>query len=316
MKKIISIALLFVLCLSLFAGCGEKKADTAGLEKAKKYLDASYMNDPVETAADYTLVGVVVIDGVTYNVDWTTNCADIVITRNDKLVNIDVPASGAEIVEYVLTATISDADGNKLTSTFNRQIPASAGAGKTMEQIVEDAYKLESGAVMDGVATLTGKITAIKTPYDPSYKNITVVIQIGNLTNKRIECYRLKGEGADKLAIGDTITVTGVLKNYNGTIEFDAGCTLDAVEKGETVTAPTTTKEILDAAFALGEGDSLPYSATLTGVITEIKTPYDPGYGNLSVMIQVEDKNFQCYRLKGEALTSWLLATPSPLPAR
>ena len=40
-----------------------------------------------------------------------------------------------------------------------------------------------------------------------------------------MQCYRLKGEGADQLAEGDVITVTGTIKNYKGTIEFDAGCT-------------------------------------------------------------------------------------------
>ena len=30
---------------------------------------------------------------------------------------------------------------------------------------------------------------------------------------------------------GDTVTVTGTLKNYKGTVEFDAGCTLVEVQK-------------------------------------------------------------------------------------
>ena len=33
--------------------------------------------------------------------------------------------------------------------------------------------------------------------------------------------------------VGDTITVSGTIKNYKGTIEFDKGCTLDAVVKAE-----------------------------------------------------------------------------------
>lgn len=42
----------------------------------------------------------------------------------------------------------------------------------------------------------------------------------------RCQCYRLSGEGAETLAVGDTITVSGTIKNYKGTIEFDKGCTL------------------------------------------------------------------------------------------
>ena len=48
---------------------------------------------------------------------------------------------------------------------------------------------------------------------------------VGGLNDYAIQCFRLSGEGADKLAVGDVITVTGVIKNYKGTIEFDAGCT-------------------------------------------------------------------------------------------
>lgn len=38
-----------------------------------------------------------------------------------------------------------------------------------------------------------------------------------------IQCYRLTGEGAKDLKEGDEITVTGILKNYKGTVEFDKG---------------------------------------------------------------------------------------------
>ena len=51
------------------------------------------------------------------------------------------------------------------------------------------------------------------------------------MEDNKIQCYRLAGEGAADLAVGDTITVTGTIKNYKGTIEFDKGCTLDAVTK-------------------------------------------------------------------------------------
>lgn len=305
MKKIISITLLLALCLSLFAACTEEKPveNTSNLDAAREYLDGMYKADPVETASDYNLAGVVTIEGVTYNVDWTANTDKVTLTRGEnKIVSVTV-TTGAEQVDYVLTATISDADGNKTTCTFNRRIPASLSAGKSDEDIVKEAYELEKDEVMDGVSTLTGVITMVKTPYDEGYQNITVIIQIGNLTDKRIECYRMKGDKAAELCVGDTITVTGTLKNYNGTIEFDAGCTLDKVVPGERVTAPTDPKEIVAAAYALAAGDSLPYSATLTGKITEIDTPYSSQYKNISVIITVdgcEDKPILVYRLKGE----------------
>ncbi|MBO4795478.1 MAG: hypothetical protein J5547_05285, partial [Clostridia bacterium] len=66
------------------------------------------------------------------------------------------------------------------------------------------------------------EITEINTEYSEDYGNITVTIKVAD---KSVMCYRLKGEGAENLAVGDVITVTGKLKNFQGTIEFDSGCT-------------------------------------------------------------------------------------------
>ena len=64
-----------------------------------------------------------------------------------------------------------------------------------------------------------------------SLSDVTVTIDCGDST-RLIMCYRLAGEGAKDLKVGDTITVTGIMKNYKGTIEFDAGCELVKVVKG------------------------------------------------------------------------------------
>lgn len=81
------------------------------------------------------------------------------------------------------------------------------------------------------VFTTKGEVKSVDTAYDSSYQNITVTITDGE---NSIKCYRLKaGEGADAsaLAVGDYIEVTGVLKDFNGTNEFDAGCTFVNAEK-------------------------------------------------------------------------------------
>ena len=112
-----------------------------------------------------------------------------------------------------------------------------------------------------------------------------------------IQCYRLKGEGAENLAVGDVITVTGTIINYNGTVEFSAGCTFEEY-------VPTA-EDILRAAYALASGETLenPNPATLTGKIISIDTAYNTQYSNITVTIEVEgceDMPIQCYRLKGE----------------
>ena len=58
-----------------------------------------------------------------------------------------------------------------------------------------------------------------------------MVIEVeGSNGTHELKCYRMKGDGAADLAVGDTITVTGVIKNYvhssgDSEIEFDSGCT-------------------------------------------------------------------------------------------
>ncbi|MBP5163510.1 MAG: hypothetical protein ILP16_11130, partial [Spirochaetales bacterium] len=84
------------------------------------------------------------------------------------------------------------------------------------------AYELEDGKALEGTRMVKGTVVAIPSAYSEQYGNITVNIQVGGLDDLIIQCYRLKG-GAD-LAIGDEITVCGVIKNYKGTIEFDKDC--------------------------------------------------------------------------------------------
>lgn len=123
----------------------------------------------------------------------------------------------------VFTATIVSGD-ERDTKDITVTIKAKS-ATESQADIVNKAYALEENGALDGTYTLTGVITAIKTPYDSSYGNITVIIVVDGLTEKPIECFRMKGTDADKLMVNDTITVTGTLKNFRGTVEFDAGCT-------------------------------------------------------------------------------------------
>ena len=179
---------------------------------------------------------------------------------------------------------------------------------ETPEEIVNAAYGLADGETLsDGhLYTLTGVITSVNDAYSSQYGNVTVTIQIGDMTDKLIKCYRMKGNGADVIKTGDTITVTGVLKNYKGTIEFDAGCTLDSYVPGEEeVVIYKTPEEIVNALYELEAGETLSdgYVYELTGVIVEVNEPYNEAYGNIGVTIQIgdmADKLIYCYRLKGE----------------
>ncbi|MBO7335412.1 MAG: hypothetical protein J6U42_00575, partial [Lachnospiraceae bacterium] len=84
----------------------------------------------------------------------------------------------------------------------------------------EKAYALAEGEAMSYKEEVTGEITEIVTEYSEQYGNITVNIKVGEYI---IQCFHLIG-GQD-LKVGDIITVTGLLKNYKGTVEFDSKCT-------------------------------------------------------------------------------------------
>ena len=275
----------------------------AGVEAAAAALQALYAEaDPV-TPVDYSLIGAVTVEGVQFPITWTTDAAEELVklvVNPDGSVTVDVSETATEETPYVLTATVTDADGNTQTVTFDRILPAAIG--EDMLSIVDAAYALAENQAMPNPVTLIGLVTEIDTPWSDQYQNISVVMAVPGREDKPIVCFRLKGEGAKELAIGDTVTVTGTLKNYYGTVEFDAGCTLDAVVKGGNVTptAPEDPAEIVKAAYALKDGESLPYNATLTGRITSVDYAWDDNYGNITVTMYCEGRSIKCFRLKGD----------------
>lgn len=96
----------------------------------------------------------------------------------------------------------------------------------TENNILSALFSLEKNGSLKGTYKLTGVITKINTAYSTQFKNITVTIKVGD---KEVECYRLKGDGVENLAICDEITVVGKLKDFNGKKEFDSNCTPSSI---------------------------------------------------------------------------------------
>ena len=230
-------------------------------------------------------------------------------------------ASGGNICDHDYVATVIQKvtctqDGqesctcSKCGDTFIRTIEATGHqyvAGTCMKcggvivtdpaKILSDAYALEQGAVLSYDSILTGEIVSIDDPYSSQYNNITVTIAAEGYDEQPVQCYRLKGTGIDALEVGDTISVFGTIKNYKGTVEFDVGCTL--------YTLPPEPAQIVEEAYALAEGASLPYEAILTGKIVSVDDEYSAQYKNITVTMVVEgceDKPIKCYRMKGDGV--------------
>ena len=308
MKRLIACLLLLAMSVCVFAGCNETTTpnDTPevtepaenGLDNAIAYVKTAYKKAAENTAKDFQRVGKVPVGDTVYTVVWTTDVSEDLVkieVAEDGLVTVNVNEGAEADTPYVLTATITDENGNTATHSWNHILPAGLNVdGLTYAQIVDMGYALADGEKNENTFRLFGKIVNIDTPWSADYKNITVTIAVAGKEDKPIMCYRLAGEGADTLAVGDEITVEGLIKNYKGTIEFDAGCAL--IAKSEVVDQ----KALVKAAFNLGEGDALAYPAVMTGTVTEITSAWSDQYGNITVNMQVEDKIVMAYRLKGD----------------
>ncbi len=314
MRKLIAFILCLAMCAALFAGCGnaqpaETEAPTtaatepvtepvSGLADAVAYVKAIYKNAAEITAKDYQVIGSVPVGAEKFEIAWSVDVAEDVVTivpGEDGMVTIDVNEESSEEIAYVLTATLTDAKGDSESLSWNHVLPAAMNVdGMTYGEIVDLGYSLEDGQALEDTYRLYGTVTAIDTPWSDEYQNITVIITVAGKDEQPIMCYRLSGEGAKDLAVGDDITVEGILKNYKGTIEFDKGCVL--VGRGD----HPDQSALLKAAFALGEGASMDYPAVLTGVISEIPTAWSDEYGNITVNMLFGDQIVQCYRLTGE----------------
>ena len=88
--------------------------------------------------------------------------------------------------------------------------------------------------------TISGKITQIKDEYSTQYKNIGVVI-----SDETGELYAHRMQGGEKLSVGDFITVTGSLINYqSNTPEINTGSTfvMDSISAFNAVETKTNLK--------------------------------------------------------------------------
>ena len=310
MKKMTVWALLLAMVVAMFAGCSNTPAETtapateapateavSGLADAVAYVKTIYKNAADITAKDYEVISVVPVGTEKYEITWTVDVAEdvvAVVAGENGMTLIDVNENASEEVAYVLTATLTDGTDTESLS-WNHTLPAAMNVdGLTYAEIVDMAYALEDQQATEDAFRLFGTVSSIDTEWSEDYQNITVTIVVAGRENNPIQCYRLKGEGAKDLKVGDAITVEGILKNYKGTYEFDAGCVL--VGYGEFVDQ----KALLKAAFALGEGAAMDYPAVMTGTVVKIVSAWSEEYGNITVDMDVDGQIVQCYRLKGE----------------
>jgi hypothetical protein len=91
------------------------------------------------------------------------------------------------------------------------------------KSLIDRAYHLPVNASSRQETKLNGRVVA-KEPVTSDASEISITIQISEYEEKTIRCYGLAEDGVDLLRIGQKITVIGILRNSNGTVEFAPGC--------------------------------------------------------------------------------------------
>ncbi len=203
----------------------------------EEIVDIAYtLEDGATLPADTALTGTVVAIPTPYSEQYGNITVNLQVgDKADKPVQCYrlTGEGAAELKEGDAIAVFGRIKNYKGTIEFDKGCMIIPAASAQSARVAGYAYTLEDSAAMSRTSTVTGVVAAIPTAYSEEYKNITVNIDVPGLTGYTIQCYRLSGEGADTLAVGDTVTVSGTIKNYKGTIEFDKGCTIDAIIKAE-----------------------------------------------------------------------------------
>lgn len=132
MKKIISILLVLAMCFGVLAACNKTEQESP-LENARKILFKNYntagKGEENKIISDQALTTVVMVDGVSYPVEWTVTIKSgkeggVVIAESETKNSVTLKlVDRSEDLHYTLTATVKDTKGNTETMTMDCYTP-------------------------------------------------------------------------------------------------------------------------------------------------------------------------------------------------
>ena len=197
-----------------------------GIPDQSATLDAAFaLADGEAMKGVQVLVGTIVAIPTVYSADYNNITVNIQPLGDERIVQCYRLAGGAELKEGDVITVVGTIKNYKGTIEFDKACRYLDGPAYGSVKTVLKAYELEEGKALEGARKITGTIVSIPSAYSPDYGNITVNIQVGPLEEYVIQCYRLTG--GEDLQVGDVITVSGIIKDYKGTKEFDKGCTYE-----------------------------------------------------------------------------------------
>jgi hypothetical protein len=245
MKKLLILLLALVMCLTALTSCDqvlgmfwqpvepqpeEPEVVLTDADLAIQYLNTLYKDKNVSSSKDYDLMSTVIGGKTTFEVSWYVNTELVSIkpSKEAGFVTVDVPRDNATETPYVLSAVITDADGKVYEKKFDRVLPVYSipAADSTLSIPQANTLGLSSAhnEYTEGKYYVTGTVTKIASD---KYGNMYIADADGN------ELYVYGTWSADgetrydaldkKPVVGDTVTVYGIIGQYNGAPQMKNG---------------------------------------------------------------------------------------------
>ena len=160
------------------------------------------------------------------------------VKEGANLVTTITPDSGYDLPSTVsvtmggVAATVSYEDGVVTLNNVTGDVVVTATCPVKHGYTPDDPFTVaEAKAVIDSETTVSGAyvlgIISQIDSYNPTYHSIQYWISDDGLTTSQLECYSGKGlsgadfDSKDDIEVGATVIVTGTLKKFNSTYEFD-----------------------------------------------------------------------------------------------
>ena len=292
MKKAFLYSLVAVLCLLTVVGCSTSNntaSEPSGLTKAKSYLYAMYKDKAVATASDYTVVDTVMINGVSYSVEWSSDvdASSVSFVPGDKhMVTVDVNEKSPVDVSYTLTATLSDSVGNTETVSFPHTIPA----------FKESSWAEYKAAADDSTLVVKGVVTGIMSKTKGNSSNCLYLQD----SDGGYYVYAMAADPIESgIEVGMTVRVTGAKDTYSGTLEI-ANATVEILDSGKTEYAPADWTLKYEAATSLKDEALTKEQALLVTI--------------KGVEVTSQDTSSGYYKFKKNGLESYVRISSSVCP--
>lgn len=219
MKKLLAVALVLVLCLSVVLvacdkkGGGETTDSNNPVAKLDAAADAVYKlyKDRIsaETTSSFDLSKSVPLEGIySFPIEWTVNTDKIqVVDKGNGIeVTIKIPEKPKEEIAYTLTATVKADDGSTKAVTFDRKVPKYSLL----------TYAEYIAAEKDASVTVRGTVSAISSKSAGNKYNKLYMYDADGGYN----IYSMKEDPKTLgIKLGMFVEVTGIKDIYNGTHE-------------------------------------------------------------------------------------------------